>query len=130
LTYVGKTGAEAQTLKVLSTGSGGLEGLKAQLTPDIAAYCLLRQTDQIDDSVTVKFAFINWIGDQVPRMQRARISVHLPIVKEFFGVCLIVRTHPPHLHYQYLFINHNHLSDLLSFLFFGSYQLIGLNFLL
>jgi len=54
---------------------------------NILGYCLLRTTDQIDESITTKFVFINWLGENAPRMQKSRISIHIGPVKQFFGVC-------------------------------------------
>jgi hypothetical protein len=85
LTYKGKSGADAGVISVLSKGDGGLEELKGQLKDDLVGYCLLRQTDQIDESATVKFVFVHWVGDNTPRMQKAKVSIHLPTLKEFLG---------------------------------------------
>eukprot|EP01121_Diplochlamys_sp_Union-15-3_P010630 TRINITY_DN2_c0_g1_i1.p1 TRINITY_DN2_c0_g1~~TRINITY_DN2_c0_g1_i1.p1 ORF type:complete len:525 (+),score=105.91 TRINITY_DN2_c0_g1_i1:71-1645(+) len=85
ISYAGTSGAASQTMKLLSTGSGGVNGLKSHLKEDIVGYILLRTTDQIDDSVTVKFIFINWVPSNVPRMQKARISVHYGAMKSFVG---------------------------------------------
>eukprot|EP01117_Protostelium_nocturnum_P009517 TRINITY_DN339_c0_g1_i1.p1 TRINITY_DN339_c0_g1~~TRINITY_DN339_c0_g1_i1.p1 ORF type:complete len:503 (+),score=236.61 TRINITY_DN339_c0_g1_i1:179-1687(+) len=70
---------------LMGKGSGGIDALAQNLKDDIVAYGLVRKTDQIDDSTTVKFAFINFLGDNVPRMQKARISVQQGAVKEFIG---------------------------------------------
>lgn len=86
MTYKGKSGADAGIISVLSKGDGGLEELKGQLKDDLVGYCLLRQTDQIDESATVKFVFVHWVGDNTPRMQKAKVSIHLPTLKEFLGV--------------------------------------------
>eukprot|EP01120_Amphizonella_sp_Union-15-10_P013757 TRINITY_DN6474_c0_g1_i1.p1 TRINITY_DN6474_c0_g1~~TRINITY_DN6474_c0_g1_i1.p1 ORF type:complete len:530 (+),score=95.95 TRINITY_DN6474_c0_g1_i1:51-1592(+) len=85
ISYAGTSGAQIHTLKLLKTGSGGLDELKSHLKDDIVGWCLLRTTDQIDDSVTVKFVFINWVGANIPRMQRARISIHYGGMKSFIG---------------------------------------------
>lgn len=66
-------------------GSGGLDQLKEHLKSDQVAYGLLRRTDQIDASSTVKFAFINFVPEGIPRMQRARLGVHSGSVKSFIG---------------------------------------------
>ncbi len=88
MTYKGKSGADAGVISVLSKGDGGLEELKSQLKDDLVGYCLLRQTDQIDESATVKFVFVHWVGDNTPRMQKAKVSIHLPTLKEFLGVSI------------------------------------------
>mgnify|MGYP002424418742 CR=1 FL=1 len=90
MTYKGKSGADAGIISVLSKGDGGLEELKNQLKDDLVGYCLLRQTDQIDESATVKFVFVHWVGENTPRMQKAKVSIHLPTLKEFLGVSIVV----------------------------------------
>lgn len=78
-------GPKSQKLVLSGSGSGGLDELVAQLTPEMVGYGLVRRTDKIDDSETVKFGFILYIGDKVPIMQKARISVHTGGVKDFIG---------------------------------------------
>jgi hypothetical protein len=76
---------KSQKLKLLGSGNGGIPELVRNLTPELCVYALVRTTDQIDESVTVKFAFIVFQGEEMPRMQRARISVHQSGVHQFFG---------------------------------------------
>lgn len=56
----------------------------------MVAYGLVRKTDKIDDSITVKFAYIFWLGDKVPRLQKAKISVQQGSIKEFIGVFFLL----------------------------------------
>jgi len=81
-------GPKAQKVSLLGHGEGGVEELMHHFKPDNVCYCLVRQTDQIDDSITVKFAFINWIGDNTPRMQKAKVSIHRGGVTNLIGVSL------------------------------------------
>jgi len=53
------------------------------LTDKVVAWVLLRRTLKIDDSETTKFVFINWIGDNIPRMLRARLGTWSGVVQEF-----------------------------------------------
>jgi len=53
------------------------------LTDKVVAWVLLRRTLMIDDSETTKFVFINWIGDNIPRMLRARLGTWSGVVQEF-----------------------------------------------
>jgi hypothetical protein len=78
-------GPKSQTLVLSGSGSGGLNELAGHLKPDQVGYGLVRRTDRIDESETVKFAFILFIGDKVGIMQKARISVHAGAVKDFIG---------------------------------------------
>jgi len=76
---------KSQKIILLGKGSGGIEELKTVLTNDNVGYGIVRKTDKIDESVTVKFGFIMWIGENVPRMQKARISIHKGKVQSFIG---------------------------------------------
>eukprot|EP01111_Echinosteliopsis_oligospora_P003829 TRINITY_DN1600_c0_g1_i1.p1 TRINITY_DN1600_c0_g1~~TRINITY_DN1600_c0_g1_i1.p1 ORF type:complete len:506 (+),score=171.78 TRINITY_DN1600_c0_g1_i1:77-1594(+) len=78
-------GPKSQTIVVGGSGSGGLNELVGHLSNDMVGYGLIRKTDRIDESETVKFAFILYIGDKVGIMQKARISVHSGAVKDFIG---------------------------------------------
>lgn len=81
------TGPDSQKLKLYSQGKGGIDELSESLTEDMIGYCLARETDQVDSSVTVKFVFILWLGEKAPRMQKSRTSTHLGYIKNFIGVC-------------------------------------------
>eukprot|EP01114_Cavostelium_apophysatum_P003530 TRINITY_DN1347_c0_g1_i2.p1 TRINITY_DN1347_c0_g1~~TRINITY_DN1347_c0_g1_i2.p1 ORF type:complete len:534 (-),score=115.80 TRINITY_DN1347_c0_g1_i2:72-1511(-) len=76
---------KSNKLTVVGTGSGGLDELVSQLKDDMVGYGLVRRSDKIDDSVTVKFGFIQFVGENTPRMQKARISVHAGSVRKFIG---------------------------------------------
>lgn len=56
------------------------------LTDDMIGYALVRETDTFDNSVTVKFVFVFWLGDHANRMQKARTSTHMGFIKSFIGV--------------------------------------------
>jgi len=72
-------------MKLLGKGTGGADELAAMLQPDMAVYAIIRVVDRIDNSDTVKFVSVLFLGEKVPRMLRARISVHQNSVKEFIG---------------------------------------------
>jgi len=72
-------------LKLLGKGTGGADELSGMLTPEIAVYGLIRVVDRIDNSDTVKFATVLYLGEKIPRMLRAKISVHQNAVREFIG---------------------------------------------
>jgi len=73
---------KSKTLTLLGSGSGGLSELTSHLKDDIVGYGLLRTTEKIDESVTVKFCFINWVGENINRMQRAVLGTHSGAIKE------------------------------------------------
>jgi len=72
-------------MKLLGKGTGGADELSAMLQPDMAVYALIRVVDRIDNSDTVKFVHVLFLGEKLNRMLRARISVHQNAVKEFIG---------------------------------------------
>jgi len=84
-TLVGYQGGKGNTLISLGKGSGGLDELLPLLNPTIVAYGLLRKTDRIDESLTIKFVFINWVGENIDRMHRARIGTYQGAVRELFA---------------------------------------------
>jgi len=72
-------------MKLLGKGTGGADELAGLLQPDMAVYALIRVVDRIDNSDTVKFVFVLYLGEKLPRMLRARITVHQNSVKDFIG---------------------------------------------
>jgi len=85
LTYKGSKGRDAQTIVFGATGSGGLAELRSHFQDDKCLFCLLRVTDKIDESVTVKFVFIHWLGNSLPFFQRGKVTLHIAPMKEFIG---------------------------------------------
>lgn len=47
-------------------------------------YGLLRVNERFDNSDTVKFVFINWVGESIHRMLRARMGTHSGAIKGTF----------------------------------------------
>ncbi|KAL7722711.1 Coactosin [Entamoeba marina] len=76
---------KSQNLVLAGQGEGGVDEMKGLFTDEGIFFGLARDFDQIDDSLTVKFAFIEWIGDKSPRLQKARISMQLGAIQSFFG---------------------------------------------
>jgi len=75
---------ESSKIVLINKGHGDVEEVKQHLLDDIVAYGLIRKTEKIDNSVTVKFCYIRWVGQNIPRMQRAKLPVHTnPIQKTF-----------------------------------------------
>jgi len=72
----GYQGDNTNSIVLLSHGTGGVEELTEHLLDDVVGYALVRLIEKVDESDTVKFAFINWTGDNIPRMLRARIGTH------------------------------------------------------
>jgi hypothetical protein len=78
------TAEKSKTLKLLATGTGNLDDLKSHLNDKMIAYGLYRTLDQVDESVTVKFVWIDWRGANIHRMQKAALGTHSGAVKELF----------------------------------------------
>jgi len=75
---------QSKTLKLHQVGSGGLAEMKSHLSDDVVMYGLLRTTERIDDSVTIKFVHLDWRGENIHRMQRAKLATHSGAVKALF----------------------------------------------
>jgi len=72
-------------LDFVGSGSGGVEELKGHLTETKTCYGLVRVTDKIDNSVTVKFVLIVWVGEKVPFVKKAQVTTHKGSVTRLFG---------------------------------------------
>ena len=77
---------KSKTLTLVGTGSGGVAELKQHLKDDIVGYALVRLIEVVDQSETVKFCFVNWVGKNINRMQRANLGTHKGFVTELFSV--------------------------------------------
>jgi len=71
-------------IDLVGTGTGGVEELKHHLRDDGIFYGLVRMTDQIDNSITVKFVFIHFMGNNLKPMARARVTTHKLTVSDVF----------------------------------------------
>lgn len=77
-------GAEKPTGGARMLGKGvELADMYALLTDTVVAWVLLRRSLLIDESETTKFVFINWIGERIPRMLRARLGTWSGVVQQF-----------------------------------------------
>jgi len=83
---------KSSTLILLGKGEGGVDEMLTHIRDDIVAYGLIRQSDRIDLSETVKFCFIDWRGPNINYMQRAQLGTHSGFVTELF--------HPYHVDVQ------------------------------
>jgi len=77
-------GPNSNNIVLLGSGAGGAQELISNLKDDIVAYGIVREVHRFDDSNTVKFAFINWQGQNIHRMLRAKLGTHSGAVKELF----------------------------------------------
>jgi len=72
-------------LRMVGSGEGGAEALAKLLDSEGAFYGLVRTTEVIDASTTIKFVFVSFIGSSVPVMRRAKISTYKGTVSEVFA---------------------------------------------
>jgi len=77
-----------QPVEVVKVGSGhgGENEWRGLLDNEKVIYGLFRVTDQIDQSATVKFVFLQFIGKDVPPMAKAKVSTLHAAVKQQFGI--------------------------------------------
>jgi len=78
-------GPKSDKIVFVGKGNGGTQELVSHLKDDMIGYGLIRKEEQIDDSLTIKFAGILWVGESVGRMQKAKTSVHRGGMQEFLG---------------------------------------------
>ncbi|KAJ7359144.1 actin depolymerizing protein [Mycena albidolilacea] len=77
----------SDTLKVTSTGTGGLDELRDALDDGKASYAYARVAFANDkESTREKFILVVWIGPNCKVMRKAKISVHSSDVKKVLRV--------------------------------------------
>jgi len=72
-------------IDLVGSGVNGVEELKQKLTDNKVFYGLVRVTDRIDQSVTVKFVFIIWVGEKVSFVQKGKITTHKGSITSLVG---------------------------------------------
>jgi hypothetical protein len=82
LTYVGEN---SNDVELAGKGDGGVNELISYLAADKVCYGLVRVSERFDNSDTVKFVFIKWIGESIHRMLKARLGTHSGAVKELLA---------------------------------------------
>jgi len=73
------------TLDLTGKGTGGLSALKEHLDVAKMSYGMVRVTDKIDQSVTIKFVFICWCGEKVNFVQKAKMTTHKGSITSLIG---------------------------------------------
>jgi len=69
----------------VASGNGGIDEATANLGPDVVAYILIRVVDVIEKIRTVKFAFITYVGPDVPIMKKAKVTTNKGGVTALFN---------------------------------------------
>jgi hypothetical protein len=72
-------------IELVGSGANGVEELKQHLSDNKVFYGLVRVTDKIDQSVTVKFVFIVWVGEKVSFVQKGKITTHKGSITSLIG---------------------------------------------
>jgi len=73
------------TLSLLGTGTGGVGELSEKFEEDNVNFGIVRVTDVIDKSKTVKFAYIKWQPDGIKPMKKAEISTRKGAIDAIFA---------------------------------------------
>ena len=63
-------------IQLVGYGSGGVEEMKSHLTSTSCYYGIIRVSETIDESVTVKFVYFKYLGKDIKSMFKAKITVH------------------------------------------------------
>lgn len=68
-----------------NNGESPVDELKALLPENHVAYGYIRMTDVVDEIPTVKFVYIQWIGEATKIMAKAQVSTHKGSVEDAFN---------------------------------------------
>lgn len=74
-----------KTLKLISTGSGGVDEMTSQLNDTDVFYSFFKVTEQYDKTVAVKFVFMKLMSQSVSPVNRAKVSTHAGFLKDYFS---------------------------------------------
>jgi len=73
------------SLNVVEKGQGSVDDLQAKLEDDNCNFVLIRVTEQVDKSTTVKFVFVKWQAEALAPMTKAAISVRKGEIEKAFS---------------------------------------------
>jgi hypothetical protein len=83
-TWMMARSVDKDTIGAIGSGQGAVEDLVSKLEDDNVNFILLRVTEQIDKSTTVKFVFIKWQPENLAPMKKAGISVKKGDIEKVF----------------------------------------------
>jgi hypothetical protein len=83
-TWMMARSVDKDTLASLGSGQGAVEDLVSKLEDDNVNFILLRVTEQIDKSTTVKFVYIKWQPENLAPMKKAGINVKTGEIEKAF----------------------------------------------
>ena len=76
---------DGAALRTAATGAGTADAeVVPRLRPDAILYVFYRTVEVIDESETIKFAFITWNGPATPRMVKAKLCGHSAAIDDYF----------------------------------------------
>lgn len=82
---VGYDENQKDTLKLVASGSGGMNELKQHLDANQVLYGVFRVVGVDQDSRRTKFVFVTFIGSGLSPLKRARTSTHKSALTQFFN---------------------------------------------
>ena len=71
---LGYTDSKTPSLMLVAMGEGAAEAMQRHLGKAHVLHGLVRVSQQVDRSATVKFAALSWLGDEVPPLRKAKLS--------------------------------------------------------
>jgi len=71
-----------KTIKLVGSGSGGVDALAQNVQNDGCYYGYVRVTIKSDETTRTKFVLISFKGDTAPVMRKGKMSVHISDVKK------------------------------------------------
>lgn len=69
-------GADNKSIVLDGKGTGGHSEFVSKFVPEKIQYGLLRVNDTVDGHSTVKFVFVQWVGEKVKATVRALTATH------------------------------------------------------
>jgi len=76
--------ADGSALECVGSGGGGAAALSAMLDPERISYGLVRVEDKVDQSDTIKFVHVSFLGERVSALRRAKCSTKKGSVTALF----------------------------------------------
>lgn len=83
-TVIGHKDGNPNILHLIASGSDGYEGLSKYITSTQICYAFLRVETRIDLSLTIKFVYIHFMGEEISFAKRGKYSVVHGAVLPFF----------------------------------------------
>jgi len=82
---VARSADKGTSLNVVASGSGAIDEIQGKMEDGECCFALIRVTEQIDKSTTVKFVFIKWQPETLAPMVKAAINVRKGEIEKAFS---------------------------------------------